>query len=254
MVSRSMIYVCVSSHNDDQTVGLLLWKVRKVFAAFPREFQLLVANDGSTDSTAEVLKSYQDVLPMTVFEHDTHRGYPATIENLLRQAVRLTDRPKRDCVVILNGDFSISPSVLPDLLKGLESGADVVVGEAPAAPSWAERMVQRASPWLLGPGVRLPGVRDLLSGTCAIRLVTVKRCLDNRKQQLLDSSGITARAELVARAASHARQVSTVALPPQTVRYTAGTHERPMALAIQLYRTGRALDIRQPKPAVPSDA
>jgi hypothetical protein len=195
-----------------------------------------------------------DVLPMTVFDHDTHQGYAATIEDLLRQAVRLTDRPKRDCVVILNGDFSVSPGVLPDLLKGLESGADVVVGEAPAAPSWAERMVQHASPWLLGPGLRLPGVRDLLSGTCAIRLVTVKRCLDDRKQRLLDSSGIPARAELVARAASHARQISSVALAPQTVRYTAGTRERPMALAMQLYRTGRSLDIRQPDAAVPSDA
>lgn len=248
-----MIYVCVPSHNDDQTVGLLLWKIRKVFGAFPREYQLLVANDGSTDATAEVLKSYQDVLPMTVFEHDTHRGYAATVEDLLRQAVRLTDRPKRDCVVILNGDFTVSPSVLPDLLKGLESGADVVVGEAPAAPSWAERMVQRASPWLLGPGVRLPGVHDLLSGTCAIRLITVKRCLGDRKQQLLDSSGITARAELVARAASHARKISTVALKPDTIRYEAGTRERPMALAMELYRTGRALDIRQPDAAVTSD-
>jgi hypothetical protein len=244
-----MIYVCVPSHNDDQTVGLLLWKIRKVFGALPREFQLLVANDGSTDATAEVLKSYLDVLPMTVFEHDTHRGYAATVEDLLREAVRLTDRPKRDCVVILNGDFSVSPSVLPDLLKGLESGADVVVGEAPAPPSWAERMVQRASPWLLGPGIRLPGVRDLLSGTCAIRLVTVKRCMDDRRQRLLDSTGIPARAELVARAASHARQVSTVALEPQTVRRGAGTHERPMALAMQLYRTGRTLDIPQPDAA-----
>lgn len=254
MVRSSMIYVCVPSHNDDQTVGLLLWKIRKVFAEFPREFQLLVANDGSTDHTAEVLKSYQDVLPMTVFEHDTRRGYAATVEDLLRQAVRLTDRPKRDCVVILNGDFSVSPRVLPDLLKGLESGADVVVGEAPAAPSWAERMVQRVSPWLLGPGLRVPGVRDPLSGACAIRLVTVKRCLDERKQRLLESSGITARAELVARAGSHARQISTVALDPQTVRHAPGARERPMALAMQLYRTGRTLDIRQPQSAGRRDA
>ncbi len=244
-----MIYVCVPSHNNASTVGLLLWKIRQVFGSYPREYQLLVANDGSSDATAEILKSYLDVLPMTVREHETHRGYAATVEDLLRDAVRLTDRPKRDCVVILNGDFSVSPSVLPDLLKGLESGADVVVGETPAPPSWGERIVRRASPWLLRPGVHIPGVRDLLSGACAIRLVTVNRCLSDRKQQLLDTNGIPARAELVARVASHARQISTVAFDPQALRHDTSTRVRPMSLAMQLYRTGRMLSSPQPDAA-----
>ena len=30
-----MIYVCIPSHNEAQTVGLLLWKIRQVFTAFP---------------------------------------------------------------------------------------------------------------------------------------------------------------------------------------------------------------------------
>ena len=32
-----MIYVCIPSHNEAPTVGLLLWKIRQVFAAFPRD-------------------------------------------------------------------------------------------------------------------------------------------------------------------------------------------------------------------------
>jgi glycosyltransferase involved in cell wall biosynthesis len=61
-----MIYVCIPSYNEAATVGLLLWKIRQVFSAFEREYQLLVADDGSTDATAEVLDPYSRVLPLTV--------------------------------------------------------------------------------------------------------------------------------------------------------------------------------------------
>ena len=40
-----MIYVCIPSHNEAPTVGLLLWKIRQVFSGFPREYHLLVVDD-----------------------------------------------------------------------------------------------------------------------------------------------------------------------------------------------------------------
>ena len=64
-----MIYVCIPSHNEAATVGLLLWKIRQVFAGFPREYQMLVLDDGSTDATAEILEPYSLVLPLTVVRH-----------------------------------------------------------------------------------------------------------------------------------------------------------------------------------------
>ena len=113
---------------------------------------------------------------------------------------RRTDRPKRDSAIVLNADFSVSPSVLPDLIRGIESGADVVVGEATQQPqSFGRRLVQLSSTCLLKPGLTMPGVQDLLSGVCAIRLATLKRCLHEREGALLETDGGCARAELVAR-------------------------------------------------------
>ena len=100
-----MIYVCIPSYNEAPTVGLLLWKVRQVFAGFPREYQLLLLDDGSTDSTAEVLEPYTRVLPLTIIRHPERRGYAASVEALLRRAVELTDRPKRDAA-IQQSDFA----------------------------------------------------------------------------------------------------------------------------------------------------
>jgi glycosyltransferase involved in cell wall biosynthesis len=42
---------------------LVLWRIRKMFAEFPREYELIVFNDGSTDATAEVLAPYAERFP-----------------------------------------------------------------------------------------------------------------------------------------------------------------------------------------------
>jgi len=250
-----MIYVCVATKDNASTVGLLLWKVRQVFSAYPREYQILVADDASTDATDEVLERYQRVLPMTVLPHRTQRGYAATVEALLREALRRTDRPKRDTAVILPPDFAVSPEALPELLRRMESGADLAVGETLNGDrSLGLRLVRRSAPWLLRPGIKVPGVRDVMSGFCALRLVTLDRVLKERRGTLLDSDGICARAELVARLATTARRVDTVPIPPHPVPAEAPA-PRPLALALELFRAGRRLRVQaaptepQPRPA-----
>src|SRR2546425_4617184 len=124
-----MIYVCVPVHNEARTAGLVLWKVRQVFTAFPREYELLILDDASTDDTREVLASYAKVLPMTIVTHRERRGYARSLEELLRLALQRTDRPKRDCAITLHADFVHSPESMEDMVKHLESGADLVVAE-----------------------------------------------------------------------------------------------------------------------------
>src|SRR5918998_810090 len=207
-----MIYICIPSYNEAPTVGLLLWKVRQVFAGFPREYQLLVLDDGSNDLTAEVLERYTRVLPLTVTRHRERLGYAGSVEELLRQAVERTDRPKRDSAVLMHADFAHGPHFIPDLVRRIESGADIVIaqGKLEGEPSRSRRLVRRLAPVLLRGAVAIPGVTDVLSGFAIFRLVTLRNAFRQGAAPLLTTQGWAANAELYDRAARFARRLETI--------------------------------------------
>jgi len=245
-----VIYVCIATHNDAPTVGVLLWKLRKVFAEFPREYHILVADDGSTDGTGDTLEMYQQALPMTLLRSPTPRGRAACLESLFRDALDRSDRPRRDGVATLPADFSYSPVVVLDLIKRFESGADVVIGESDlAGESLGMRLVHRWAPRLLRPGIQLPGLRDPLSGVALIRLVTLKNVLADRHGGLLETDGVSTHAELVARAATQARQIAAVPVGRHVNGLRSRSTDAPLGTALALFRAGRRLEI--PAPSVP---
>jgi len=206
-----MIYVCVPVHNEARTVGLVLWKVRQVFTAFEREYQIIACDDASTDGSADVLTSYARVLPLTVIHHPSRQGYAKSLEELLRVALQRTDRPKRDCAITLHADFVHAPETMEEMVKRLESGADLVVAEqyrAQGTRSWPERWARQWAPRLLRVGV---GVKDSISGFLALRLVVLRQATRNgAASPLLATEGWAANAELLARLGANARRIEVV--------------------------------------------
>ena len=208
-----MIYVCVPVHNEARTVGLVLWKVRQVFTAFEREYQIIACDDASTDGSADVLTSYARVLPLTVIQHRSRQGYAKSLEELLRLALQRTDRPKRDCAITLHADFVHAPEAMEEMVKRVESGADLVVAEQyreQGTRSWPERWARQWAPRLLRVG---GGVKDSISGFLALRLIVLRQATrgnDGGDARLLTSDGWAANAELLARLGAHARRIEVV--------------------------------------------
>lgn len=208
-----MIYVCVPVHNEARTVGLVLWKVRQVFTAFEREYQIIACDDASTDGSADVLASYARVLPLTVVKHRARQGYAKSLEEVLRVALQRTDRPKRDCAITLHADFVHAPETMEEMVKRLESGADLVVAEQyreHGTRTWTERWARRWAPRLL----RVGGVvKDSISGFLALRLIVLRQATRGGgagEGRLLTSEGWAANAELLARLGAQARRIEVV--------------------------------------------
>lgn len=245
-----MIYVCVPSHNEARTVGLLLWKVRQVFTEFPRDYRIVVVDDGSSDATAEVLEPYARVLPLTVIRHEHRQGYARSVEAALRLALQQTDRPKRDCAIILHADFAYSPEDLPELVRMIEGGVDLVVaqGATPPATDWKARLAQRLAAWLLRRRVGIAGLDDPASGFVAIRLVSLRNAMRAAGERFLATDGPIANAELAGRVARFARRVEMVRVssrPARRVREGRASHAD---LLRSVWREGRRLRFPAPPP------
>ena len=206
-----MIYFCIPSYNEEHTVGVVLWKIRQEMAAFQRDYQILLVDDGSTDATGKVLDPYARVLPLTIRRHPQPIGYAACLRELLDEAVKRSTYPKRDAVVVLQADFSEDPADAVTLIKRLEGGADLVTTRAKSAshPVRTHRLVSRVSSFMAHRGVPAENAGDPLASLRAYRVVSLKKALED-KALLQGTNGPLANARLLEAVAPHARRIEEV--------------------------------------------
>ena len=236
-----MIYVCIPVHNESPTIGVLLWKIRNTFGEFSRDYRILVYDDASTDDTQAVLTRYQQVLPLTVLGSQDRVGYGRSMEKLLRHVVDTASYPKRDCAVILQGDFTENPHDVISLVKILEGGADIVAGVTDMnghRMPLGVKIVRSISRWLLSTVFRGAPVSDPLNGMRAYRVIVLKKALRDGPgdEPLVRTEGWAANVELLSRLAPFARRIAEV---PSEVRHDLrqrGSRFRPLSTLMALMK------------------
>jgi len=249
-----LIYICIPAFDEAATIGPLLWKIRRVMSEFPRDYELLVLDDASTDGTDEVLAPYARVLPLTVLRNGERQGYAASVERLLREAVRRASHPKRDILITLQADFTDAPDSIPALVKRIEGGADLVeavlTGNGAALPR-AQRWTRRSVPVLLRRAALPEGIRDPLSGFRAYRVSVLKRTLASvNGKPLLSQQGWAANVELLLAVAPHTRRADATEVVPRYEHRQRETRFRPWSTLVDLWHLSR-LARRAPRPAEP---
>ena len=245
-----MLYICIPSYNEGPTVGVLLWRIRRVFQDYSREYEIIVYDDGSTDGTREIVEPYAEVIPLTVLRGDERRGYGFAIDKLVREVSRRTRYARRDALIVMQADFTDQPEHIPELVKRFEGGADIVAAkqEMSEAPAPVRRL-RRFAEWIQRAG--LPETdADPFTTFRLYRISVLRELLKSLGDKpVLTSSGWAANVELLLKARRFARRVETVDLAPRYDLRTRETRVRPFADALNLYRFSRRARVLAAAPA-----
>ena len=236
-----MIYICIPTYNEGPTVGVLLWRIRRVFQDYSREYEIVVYDDGSTDGTRDTLEPYADVIPLTILRGEERKGFGFALDKLLREVSRRTRYARRDAMIVMQADFTDQPEHIPELVKKFEGGADIVAArqemtEAPAPV----RKLRRLADWIHRSS--LPKIDDADPFT-SYRLYRISVLRDLLKaigdKPVVTTTGWAASMELLLKARRFARRVETVDLAPRYDVRTRETRVRPVADALNLFRFSR---------------
>jgi glycosyltransferase involved in cell wall biosynthesis len=213
---RATTVALIPAYNEEKSIAHVVREAKKYVDL------VIVADDGSTDSTAKEAEEADAV----VVRHPYNMGYGATVRTLMRAALSTGAQ----YAVLLDADGQHDPADIPKFLEKLKEGADVVIGnrfKTSKVPTYRKVGIQ-----IIKLVLRLFGVKigDPENGFRAFN----RRALEVLVRELEETwMGISSQTVYIA-----SRRRLRVEEVPTTVRYKEGTSsESPVAHGLSVLWT-----------------
>ena len=115
--------VVLPCYNEGEVIGETHRRVTAVCAAVNRSYELIVVNDGSSDDTLEKLVQLTKSDPhLVVVNLSRNHGHQPALSAGLHFA-------RGERILIMDADLQDPPELLPEMLKQMDTGVDVVYAQ-----------------------------------------------------------------------------------------------------------------------------
>src|SRR5262245_50985546 len=168
--------VVLPAYNEQASIDLLLQNAIDVIAPLPQSARIIVVDDGSTDRTAGIVRSFTRQ-GVELVSHGRNRGLHEAVRTGLLEA--LDGIAEDGVIVVMDADNTHHPELIPQMVARIDAGADVVIASrfAPGGKMIGAPLIRRV--YSLGARtlltMRYPtcGARDFTCGYRAYRAETL---------------------------------------------------------------------------------
>jgi dolichol-phosphate mannosyltransferase len=159
---KDKISIIIPTYNEKDNIAPLLSRVDRALSGY--NYEVLIVDDGSKDGTIELASELASKYQVKVIVRRGERGLATAVVHGLKSA-------DGQIIGVMDADLQHPPEVIPDLIKAIQDGADMVVASryipGGGCPNWglSRRIISRVAlmiSHLLLPSTRQ--VKDPLAG------------------------------------------------------------------------------------------
>jgi dolichol-phosphate mannosyltransferase len=209
-----MIRIIIPAYNEGKNLAAVVQGIARVLQ--DQSYEIIIVNDGSADDTRNVAEALAASFPVTVLNHSVNRGVAEAFRTGITQAASSAE--SSDEVVIMEGDGTSPPELLPTLAARIGAGADVVIasryqpgGKYLKFP-FKRLVLSRGANLLFRWFFPVPGVRDYSIFYRAYRAEVLQRALAHYGERFITVQTFFANIEILLHVVPFAQHMEEVPL------------------------------------------
>ena len=114
--------IVIPIYNEEESIGYLYKELKQVLRGLSFEYEVIAVDDGSTDKTGQIIKE---------IAQEDHNFKAISFKRNFGQTAAMSagiDMSQGEVIIPMDADLQNDPADIPNLLKKMEEGFDVVSG------------------------------------------------------------------------------------------------------------------------------
>ena len=188
-----IVYVVLPVYNEEGRIQQLLTHIDEAMEDAGIAYEIVLVDDGSRDSTADLVRAYAARMPIRVLRHEVNQGLGATIRDGLMAAASVA--ADRDIIVTMDADDTHAPGLILRMVRMISEGHDVVIasryrpGSRTVGVPLTRLALSHVSSWMFRLVFPIRGVKDFTCGYRAYRARVIRESFARYGDHFLDQDG-----------------------------------------------------------------